>query len=75
MTSDSGGWTSITRSNVGIDSVDQIVCVKAVGKVWAIGRLDNPTEGYHYRILLINTESGNVITANNTTIDLVVYYV
>lgn len=75
MTSDSGGWASITKSSVGIDSVAQIVCVKAVGRVWAIGRCDNPTDGYHYRIILINTESGNVILATNTKIDLVVYYV
>lgn len=75
MTSDSGGWASITSSSVGIDSVHQIVCVKAVGRVWAIGRCDDPTDGYHYRIILINTESGNVILATNTKIDLVVYYV
>lgn len=73
VTSDSSGWATITKSSVGIDSVAQIVCIKAVGSVWAIGRLDD-TGGY-YRIILINTNSGNVILATDTKIDLVVYYV
>ena len=73
VTSDSSGWATITKSSVGIDSVAQIVCIKAVGSVWAIGRLAD-TGGY-YRIILINTNSGNVILVTNTKIDLVFYYV
>lgn len=74
VTSDSSGWASITKSSVGIDSVDQIVCIKAVGSVWAIGRRTDPTGGY-YRIILLNTDSGNVILATNTKTDITVYYV
>ena len=72
VTSDSGGWASITKSNVGIDNVEQIVNVEAVGSAWAIGR--RTTGDATYRILLLTTNSGNIIAATSTKSDVVVYY-
>lgn len=65
------GWGSITRSMVGLNSVTQIMCVKANGMYWALGRYDN--EG-NYRILMVGTNNNTLVCNVTGTFEVEVYY-
>ena len=65
------GWGSITRSMVGLNSVAQIMCVKANGAYWALGRYDNMDQ---YRILMVTTNNNTLVCNITGTFEVEVYY-
>ena len=65
------GWGSITRSMVGLNSVTQIMCVKANGDYWALGRYDNTG---NYRILMVATNNNTLVCDITGTFEVEVYY-
>lgn len=65
------GWGSITRSMVGLNSVTQIMCVKANGAYWALGRYDNISQ---YRIIMVNTNNNTLVCNVTGTFEVEVYY-
>ena len=65
------GWGSITSSMVGLNSVAQIMCVKANGAYWALGRYDNTS---NYRILMVTTNNNTLVCNVTGTFEVEVYY-
>ena len=69
-TSDDGGWINLTKSQIGIDSIEQVLAVRSNKYFTAFHNGQ-----YHLRIVLMTTAGGSMVVVPNVELELTIFYI